>query len=237
MAVYTIADLHLSGKVPKSMEVFGRRWTGYVEKIEKRWRGLVTEDDTVVLPGDISWAMTLPEAEDDLRFIAALPGRKLLGKGNHDFWWTTVSKMQKYLDSLSITNIDFLYNNAYRVENKILCGTRGWFVEEGKQKTVNPADYGKLVAREAIRLDLCLQDAVSKRLGEEEILVFLHFPPVFESFVCREFLDVLHRYNIRRCYFGHIHGSYSLPHHVDFEDIRFSLVSADYLDFYPLYLD
>ncbi len=233
MAVYTIADLHLSGKVPKSMEVFGRRWTGYTEKIESRWRALVTEADTVVLPGDISWAMTLPEAEPDLRFLASLPGKKLLGKGNHDFWWTTVSKMQKYLDSLCICDIGFLYNNAHRVEDKILCGTRGWFVEEGKQKTVNPADYGKLVAREAIRLDLCLKEAVSLRQGEEEILVFLHFPPVFGTFVCRELLDVLHRYDVRRCYYGHIHSNYSLPDHEDFEDIRFSLVSADYLDFYP----
>ncbi len=237
MSIYTIADLHLSGKVPKSMDVFGRRWVGYTEKIESRWRALVTEKDTVVIPGDISWAMTLPEAETDLRFLASLPGKKLLGKGNHDFWWATVSKMQKYLDTLGITNIDFLYNNAHRVEDRILCGTRGWFVEEGRQKTVTPVDYEKLVAREAIRLELCLREAVSLQLAAEEILVFLHFPPVFENFVCRELLDVLHQYGIRRCFYGHIHSNYSLPHYAIFEDIRFSLVSADYLDFYPLHLE
>ena len=100
MSVFSIADLHLSGSVPKSMEVFGRRWTGYTDKIEKRWRAVVTDADTVVLPGDISWAMTLPEAEADFRFLASLPGKKLLGKGNHDFWWTTAKKMHTFLDTI-----------------------------------------------------------------------------------------------------------------------------------------
>lgn len=235
MSVFSIADLHLSGSVPKSMEVFGRRWTGYTEKIEKRWRAVVTDADTVVIPGDVSWAMTLAEAESDFRFLASLPGRKLLGKGNHDFWWTTVTKMQRYLDSIGVTGIDFLYNNAYRVEGRILCGTRGWFVEEGKQNSVNPVDYAKLVAREAIRLELCITEAEKLRTAEEEILVYLHFPPVFGSFVCREFLDVLRAHGIRRCFYGHIHGNYTLDPVQEFEDIRFHIISADYLDFIPLF--
>ncbi len=235
MSVFSISDLHLSGSVPKSMEVFGRRWTGYTEKIEKRWRSVVTENDTVIVPGDVSWAMTLPEAEADFRFLASLPGKKLLGKGNHDFWWTTVTKMHRYLDELGITGIDFLYNNAFRVENRIVCGTRGWFVEEGKQISVNPVDYGKLVNREALRLELCITEAEKLRTSSEEILVYLHFPPVFGSFVCREFVEILHAHGIRRCFYGHIHGSYLLEPAVEYEGIRFTIISADYLDFTPLY--
>ncbi len=235
MSVFSIADLHLSGSVPKSMEVFGRRWTGYTEKIEKRWRAVVTENDTVIVPGDVSWAMTLAEAEADFRFLASLPGRKLLGKGNHDFWWTTVTKMHRHLDSLGISGIDFLYNNAYRVENVIVCGTRGWFVEEGRQISVNPVDYEKLVSREAIRLELCITEAEKLRTADEEILVYLHFPPVFGSFVCREFVDVLLAHRIRRCFYGHIHGSYLLDPVTEFEGIRFTIISADYLDFTPLF--
>ena len=235
MSVFSIADLHLSGSVPKSMEVFGRRWTGYTEKIEKRWRAVVTENDTVIVPGDVSWAMTLAEAEADFRFLASLPGRKLLGKGNHDFWWTTLTKMHRHLDTLGISGIDFLYNNAYRVENVIVCGTRGWFVEEGRQISVSPVDYGKLVAREAIRLELCITEAEKLRTADEEILVYLHFPPVFGSFVCREFVDVLLAHRIRRCFNGHIHGSYLLDPVTEFEGIRFTIISADYLDFTPLF--
>ena len=236
MSVFSIADLHLSGSVPKSMEVFGRRWTGYTDKIEKRWRAVVTDADTVVLPGDISWAMTLPEAEADFRFLASLPGKKLLGKGNHDFWWTTAKKMHTFLDTIGVTGIDFLYNNAYRVENVIVCGTRGWFVEEGKQISVNPVDYEKLVSREAIRLELCITEAERLRTASEEILVYLHFPPVFGSFVCREIVDVLLSHGIRRCFYGHIHGSYLLDPVTEFEGIRFSIISADYLDFTPLFI-
>jgi len=237
MSVFSIADLHLSGSVPKSMEVFGRRWTGYTEKIEKRWRAVVTEKDTVVIPGDISWAMTLAEAEADFRFLHALPGRKLLGKGNHDFWWTTVTKMHRFLDAAGITDIDFLYNNAFRIENAIICGTRGWFVEEGKQSSVQRVEYSKIVAREALRLELCIAEAEKLRTGTgtEEILVYLHFPPVFGSFVCREFIDVLQAHGIRRCFYGHIHGSYALEPVQVLDGIELRLISADYLDFIPLH--
>ena len=235
MSVFSIADLHLSGSVPKSMEVFGRRWTGYTDKIEKRWRAVVTDGDTVVIPGDISWAMTLPEAEADFRFLASLPGKKLLGKGNHDFWWTTAKKMHTFLDTIGVTGIDFLYNNAFRVEDRIVCGTRGWFVEEGKQSSVNPVDYAKLVNREAIRLELCITEAEKLRTGKEEILVYLHFPPVFGSFVCREIVEVLRAHGIRRCFYGHIHGNYTLDPVQEYEGIQFRIISADYLDFIPLY--
>jgi len=237
MAVYTIADLHLSGSVDKPMDVFGHRWQGYAEKIESRWRALVEEDDTVVVPGDISWAMTMEEAEADFRFIESLPGKKLIGKGNHDFWWQTMAKMNRFLEDGGFSTIRFLYNNAYAVENHIVCGTRGWYVEEKfQQKARNNPDYAKIVAREAGRLEMCLAEAEALReeTGAMDILVFFHFPPVFGNFVCRELVDVMKKHGIDRCWYGHIHGRYSIPYHAEFEGIDMTVISADYLNFTPM---
>lgn len=244
MAVYAIADTHLSGAVAKSMEKFGRRWTGYTDKIERRWRALVTDADTVVIPGDVSWAMTLEEAEADFRFLSALPGKKFIGKGNHDFWWTTVTKMRKFLDERGITGIEFLYNNACDVGPAILCGTRGWFLEETQQNTVTPVDYEKLVNREAIRLELCLQEAKklqNNRLAANAdadgtvppIHVFLHFPPIYNAFRVQRFVDLFHIYGIENVWFGHIHGNYTMPAVWEEDGIRYHMIAADYLDFYP----
>lgn len=240
MSIYVMGDLHLSTNrhTNKSMEIFGRRWQGYVEKIEKNWKAVVTDADTVVIPGDISWAMNLDEAREDLRFIDALPGQKLIGKGNHDFWWSTNQKMTRFFEENHFSTLHILHNNAYRVEDSILCGTRGWFLEEKQQVAVGPVDYTKIVNREVIRLRLSLDSA--KRLRHESaettgrilpIAVFLHFPPVWLNFVCREFVDVLHEYDIRECYFGHIHGMYNVPRTFNFEGIDFTLTSSDFLDF------
>lgn len=237
MAIFSIADLHLSRSVDKPMDIFGHRWQGYEGKLESRWRAVVSENDTVVVPGDISWAMTLPEAEADLRFIDSLPGKKLIGKGNHDFWWHTMAKMTRFLDDKGIMSIRFLYNNAYAVENKVVCGTRGWYVEEKfQQKARNSPDYAKIVAREAGRLEICLTEAeaLKRETGAEEILVYFHFPPVFEDFVCREIVDVMKQHGITRCYYGHIHGKYNIPDRCEFEGINMSIISSDYLNFTPL---
>lgn len=237
MALYAIADLHLSTTVDKPMDVFGRRWQGYREKLERNWRGLVEDGDTVVVPGDVSWAMTLAEAEEDLRFLDSLPGKKLIGKGNHDFWWETVSKMKRFLGEIGVGSVDFLYNNAFLAEGKILCGTRGWYVEERlQQKARNDPNYEKIVAREAGRLTLCLSAA--KRLREAapeaEILVYFHFPPVFGGFVCEELIRPLVEHGIERCFFGHIHGMYTVPQTTVYRGISFTLISADFLNFIPL---
>ena len=161
MAIYAIADTHLSGSVPKSMEKFGRRWTGYADKLERRWRALVTDADTVVIPGDVSWAMTLPEATADLRFLASLPGKKLIGKGNHDFWWTTASKMKAFFAEHGLSSLHILYNNAYLAEGRVLFGTRGWFLDERQQNTVGTPDYARVAQREVVRLRLSLDAAAA----------------------------------------------------------------------------
>lgn len=235
MSLFSIADLHLSLSANKPMDVFGSRWKSYTEKLEKNWRAIVTDTDTVIVPGDISWAMSLEEAREDFAFIHALPGKKLLGKGNHDYWWATMTKMTAFLQQNGFSSIDFLYNNAFICEDYIVCGTRGWYVEEHLQNEKNNADYQKIVAREAIRLTMSLKEA--RKLQEEHnrpILVYLHFPPVFRNFVCRELVDVLHAFSVRQCYFGHIHGVYQVPRTSFFEDIAMTLISADFLNFVPM---
>lgn len=234
MALFAISDLHLSLAAPKSMDVFGHRWQGYTEKLEKNWRAVVKDCDTVVIPGDISWAMKLSEAERDLKFLDSLPGRKIIGKGNHDYWWTTVGKMKSRLAEWGITTIDFLHNNAYSAENFIICGSRGWFLEERLQN-IDDADYALVCAREVLRLRASLDAGVALREteGDRPILVYLHFPPVFGDFVCRDIVELMKEYGVGNCFYGHLHGNYSLPKSFDFEGIKMTVVAADHLDFVP----
>ena len=237
MSVFVMGDLHLStlASTNKSMEVFGRRWSGYIEKISKNWTAVVNSDDTVIVPGDISWALSLEEAESDLKFINALPGKKIFLKGNHDFWWSTRSKMNAFFEKNEIKTIDFLYNNAMAVEDFILCGSRGWYQDNDNEKARQDNNYEKIIARECIRLRLSLDEG--KKLKNEhpdkELVVFMHFPPFWNRFECREFIDVLKEYGVKRCYFGHIHGNYTAPKYVEHEGIEFIIVSADYLEFTP----
>ena len=237
MSLFSIADLHLSFSAEKPMDIFGKRWTNHAEKLEKRWRAVVSENDTVVVPGDISWALSLDEARADLEFIDSLPGKKLIGKGNHDYWWGTLTKMKAALLEWGTTSIDFLYNNAIAAEGYVICGTRGWYIEEKYQNTPAPADYDKIVAREAARLELSLIEA-EKIANGRTILAYFHFPPVYRNFVCRELIAVLEKHGITNCYYGHIHGAYTCPRTVAYKtgigDIFFTMISADYLDFIPM---
>ena len=238
MSIYAIADLHLDIKSnEKSMEIFGNRWQNYVTKIKNNWSRLVTDDDTVIIPGDISWALSLNDSIYDLRWIDELPGKKILLKGNHDFWWATQSKMNKFLEENEIKTISILNNNAYVVEDRIICGSRGWFTDKSMQTASQNVDYSKIINREIIRLRMSLNEA--KKLqgdSQKEILVFLHFPPVWGDFRCDEILDLLCEYNIKHCYFGHIHSNYTAP--TDFNDgnISFKLISADFIDFIPQFI-
>jgi len=235
MSLFSIADLHLSGAVDKPMDVFGSRWKDHTEKLTKMWRAVVSPDDTVVVPGDISWAMTLKEALPDFKLIDSLPGKKILGKGNHDFWWETLTKMNRFLNENGIVSISFLYNNAYETDDFIICGSRGWYVEEKLQNTVGDVDYNKIVQREALRLEASIKEAeaLKKNCGKE-ILVYFHFPPVFNGFICREIVDILHEHSLNRIYYGHIHGMYQIPKTTEFEGISMTIIAADFLNFIPM---
>lgn len=237
MATYVIADPHLSEGVgqSKSMEVFGRRWTGYTEKFIKNWRAMITPEDSVVIPGDISWALSLAEAEADLRLIDSLPGKKILGKGNHDLWWSSMAKNHAACRAWGLDTLSFLYNNAAETEEFILAGSRGWFFDEDANGVPEGVDFEKIVAREAGRLRMSLTAAEHIRgNSDRETVVFMHFPPVWNGREVTPFLDVLSEFRITRCFVGHIHGNYTAPPSFTHRGIDFTLVSADYLDFVPL---
>ena len=237
MSLFVIADLHLSSDQSKSMEIFGARWTGYMKKLEKNWNAVVAPDDTVVLPGDISWSLRLEDSVADFRFLDSLNGRKLVGKGNHDFWFSTGAKITSFWREHGFDSLHILYNNAYVTDSCIVCGSRGWFTEEERQNTKDAVDYAKIINREVIRLNISLKEAVKLREADGRnlpLVAFLHFPPVWGGFVCREILDVLHEYKIETCYFGHIHGAYNAPPKFTYEGIDFRICAADYLQFTPI---
>ena len=212
-----MADLHLSGLAGKPMDVFGNRWIGYTDKIEKNWRAVINPEDTVIIPGDISWGMSLEEALPDLLFLESLPGRKIVGRGNHDYWWATSAKMNSFLSENGIGSVSILFNNAYETEDFIIAGTRGWFTEDKQDMAPETSEYAKIVARETGRLKMSLDAAVR-----------------FRDNPGSEFVELLREYGISRTYFGHIHGLYTVPRSFEYEGISFTLVSADYLGFAPM---
>lgn len=225
MSLFAIADLHLSLSTNKSMEIF-KGWENYTEKIEKNWNDIVSDSDTVVIPGDISWAMKLDEAEADLKFINNLPGKKLILKGNHDLWWSTISKLNTFLRDKDFDSIEFVHNSAKRVGDIAVCGTRGWFYDGEASK--------KVIMREAGRLETSIKAA--KALGGEPV-VFLHYPPIAGDLVVDEIMQVMINNEIDRCYYGHIHGVSFKSRRAfegDYKGIEFKLISADYLKFMPL---
>lgn len=224
MSLYTISDPHLSFGTEKPMDIF-RGWQDYTQRLADNWSALVTDRDTVVIPGDISWAMRLGDTVPDLAFLDALPGTKLIGKGNHDYWWCTMKKMEEFLAENHFDSIKFLFNNAYAADGFAVAGTRGWFFDAESE------DVEKVLKREAGRLRTSIEAA--KALGGE-LRVFLHYPVIYDGKVCEELFSVLKEYDVKRCYFGHIHGDRS-GRYADFEHdgIRFSLVSADFLSFCP----
>jgi predicted phosphohydrolase len=243
MAIFVLSDLHLSTdeQTNKSMDVFGNRWQDYISKIQRNWNAVVSDGDTVIIPGDISWATRLQEARADLAFLDSLNGKKLLGKGNHDFWWATSKKMKEFFAENGFDSLDILYNNAHVVEDIIVCGTRGWFPDENRQVVVGDVEYDKIVNREVGRLQLSINAArelwekeKSENGRELEICVFLHFPPVWSDFVMQPMVDVLSEFGIKRVYFGHIHSTYNVPSSFTYQNIEFTLTSSDFLSFYPL---
>lgn len=225
MALYTIGDLHLSFAVNKPMDKFGG-WDNYVERLSENWGKTVSEEDTVVIPGDISWAMNFREALPDFRFINSLKGRKIILKGNHDYWWNTYAKMTRFLEENGFDSINILHNNHFAYNNYGICGTRGWINDDSE-----PAD-AKVLAREAGRLEMSVSSAENAGL---EPLVFLHYPPLYGNEYNYDILEVLYRHGIKRCFYGHVHGKghqYAVCGERD--SIDFRLVSADYVQFCPV---
>ncbi len=236
MSLYAISDLHLStlDTTDKSMEVFGRRWDGYMLRLKQNWEHLVDDGDTVVIPGDISWALSLEEAVSDLKFIDALPGRKILGKGNHDFWWCTMKKHGELFREHGINTISFLFNNALEADGFIVAGTRGWYHDEDIKTANGNVDFDKLTRREELRLKTSLDAA--RRLSQttgKEIRVFSHFPPFWSGKESEGIMELLLEYGIKQLYFGHIHGNYTLPPSFEYRGIKMDIISADYLNFTP----
>lgn len=219
MALYTMADFHLSFSTGKPMDIFGERWKDHPKKIEERWP--LTDQDTIVLPGDFSWAIDFEELKEDMAFLEKLPGTKILSKGNHDYWWETMAKMNKFITDYP--SVHFLHNNSYPVGDVSICGTRGWTLESNEEDE-------KVLNREVGRLKTSLQSA------EQEPMVFLHYPPLFGDLRCDPILDVLKQYGVKECYYGHLHGAgaSNLAVQGEVDGITFRLVAADYLDFTPL---
>lgn len=220
VSLFAIGDTHLSLGTNKPMDIF-RGWDNYTERLESHWRKVISERDTVVINGDISWAMRLQECYNDFCFIDSLPGRKIFIKGNHDYWWSTLNKINIFLKENNFTTISVLFNNSYSIGDYSVCGTRGWFYD-------SPETDKKIILRERQRLIRSIESA------QCEPIVFLHYPPVFDDRVCEEIYSVLTDYNIRRCYFGHIHGE-KTGRYDNFErdGIKFSLISCDRLNFCP----
>lgn len=223
MALYVIGDTHLSFTSNKPMDIFGSGWTGYVEKLRQGFEGIQPED-TVVLCGDLSWGMSLPEAREDFAFLDQLPGRKLLLKGNHDYWWTTANKMQQFFKDNGFSSFALLHNNCHFYGDIALCGTRGWFYEEDRGE-----HSAKIFNRELIRLEASL-----KAGGEKEKYCFLHYPPLYQGYRCQEIIDLLERYGVTHCYYGHLHGgSHRLAVSGVHGTVDYQLVAGDYLRFCP----
>lgn len=225
MSLYAIGDLHLAlGDTNKPMDIFNG-WENYTEKLEDNWRRIITPDDTVVLAGDISWAVGLERSYKDFEFINSLPGRKIILKGNHDYWWSTKAKMDRFFSENGFDTLSILFNNCYEYEGYGICGTRGWVSINGD------TENEKVMAREVQRLEVSIKEALSKGLDP---IVFMHYPPVYGATCNYDILDVLFRYKIKRCLYGHIHG-YSQRNAVTglHDDINYEMISGDFINFAP----
>ncbi len=224
MSVFAISDLHLSFGTNKPMDIF-RGWDNHTERLKANWNRLVKTDDTVILPGDFSWGLKLEDTKADFEFLSCLNGKKIILKGNHDLWWSTVKKLREFFQEHKIEDVDVLFNNTVIAEGYAVAGTRGWFYD------AKPDD--KIIAREVGRLEKSLSEAEKTGLP---ILVFLHYPPVYANQVCGEIFDCLKRHNIKKVYHGHIHGAGLNNAVKEYQGVEFRLISCDCIDFTPLFI-
>lgn len=229
MAIYAISDLHLPFGIDKPMNIFGKAWENYTEKLYDNWMNTVTEEDTVIMPGDFSWATYIEEAVKDFQFLEQLPGKKIIAKGNHDYFFTTMSKMDKFLMEKGFSSVKILHNNFFMVENTLICGSRGWdILSQGEEDL-------KLIQREAQRLELSIL-AARKVYPDLPILAFLHYPPIYKQNPEREnpIRSILKQYDVKRCFYGHLHAKGIENAFLgEYEGTFYQLVSADYLEFMP----
>lgn len=225
MALFAIGDTHLSLGGAKPMDVFGGAWENYVAKLTEGFER-VRPEDTVVLCGDLSWGMSLEEALPDFAYLDALPGVKYIVKGNHDYWWNTASKMTAFWEANGLSTLRLLHNNCAFYGDVALCGTRGWFFEPSAAEE----ETDKVYRRELIRLETSLKAAE----GAAEKLVFLHYPPKYQGYTCKEIIDLLEQYGVSKCFYGHLHGhSHKLALEGVTGGVDYRLVSADRLNFVP----
>lgn len=224
MALYAIGDLHLSLGSSKPMDIFGGAWDGYMQKL-REGLSVITDEDTTVLLGDLSWALGLQEAKADFAFINDIPGKKIILKGNHDYWWSTAAKFYSFCEDNGFSNQFILNNNCYFYEDWAICGTRGWFFEEERSGEHDE----KVFKRELMRLESSLKVA-----GDSPKMVFLHYPPRYKGYTCEPILELFSKYEVRKCFYGHLHGaSHNLAMEGLWDGVEFRLVSADKLNFRP----
>ncbi len=222
MSLFVISDTHLSLSTDKAMDCF-EGWENYVSRLQKNWNSVVNTTDTVVIIGDVSWAVNLKNTYEDFNFIDKLNGSKIIIKGNHDYWWSTISKMSEFVEKNSLNTIRFLHNNSYTVSGISICGSRGWMLDED-----NEFD-DKMLKRELGRIKHSIDSAET-----DEKIVFLHYPPITQNNLESEILELLKSENIKKCYYGHLHGKASqFAYQGEFNGIDFKLVSADTLKFTP----
>lgn len=222
MSLFAIADTHLSFGTDKPMDSFVG-WNDYVSRLEKNWNSVVGNDDTVVIAGDISWAMNFDELRTDFDFINSLNGEKIIIKGNHDYWWNTARKMNAFIEENHFDTIKILFNNSYTVEGVSICGSRGWMFGSEEEHDE------KILRREVNRIKLSLDSAQC-----DEKIMFLHYPPITTDTKCDEILELLHQYGIKKCYYGHLHGvAAKLAVDDVINGIEFNLISCDRLGFMP----
>lgn len=229
MSIYAMADLHLSFAQNKPMDIFGGNWENHAEKVKQNWIQKVNEEDYVILSGDFSWATYLEDTRVDFLYLNDLPGNKILLKGNHDYWWTTITRMRNFIKDNQFEKIDFLYNNSYCIEDKIITGTRGWNILDNEESS-------KMIKRECARLELSIQDGIQKFGRDKEIIVFLHYPPITMNTLYKQeqndFVEVLKKYSVKKCYYGHLHGTSHKEAIVgEVNGVTYGLISADYLNF------
>jgi len=235
MAVFAISDLHLAIGMDKPMDIFGLNWENHVRQIENAWNTLVLPEDTVVIPGDISWGMTLAQAAPDFAFLEQLPGKKIILKGNHDYWWSSVTKIERFFAEEGFSSIRLLKNNCFRVDlHVLLCGTRGWIL---------PCDnaYKKsddiIFKRELGRLETSLSQAADLREPGDRIVVAMHYPPLLPACLETEFTRMMESFRVERCLFGHVHGNMKdRSYEGEQNGVSYKNISADKLAFKPLRL-